>query len=151
MKHAKPRLTVTYLYADKHAVQIWEKQDPDAGTIEYVEVIERYTEAYCTFTGRLIFGRWHEAVANLCRRASGIRAEAPEVGRGSDATRKHGLAVGTLELHIKEGQIHWHDMPSLISSCYTYQPDQCETFNPDLASWSDRRVARIHRAKAVAS
>lgn len=56
MKANKPKLTATYLYVDGHAVQCFEKTDPDAGEVNYCEVHEQFTKARCSFTGRIIFG-----------------------------------------------------------------------------------------------
>lgn len=141
-------LTCTYLFPDGHAVQVFEKHDPDAGLVQFVEVHERFTAARLDFTGRIIFGRHNGGLADVVRRlATGIRATAPSVDQGSEATRKAGIYLGTLTVETKGGAIYFHEFPALLSGEYTYQPGAtyAEKFNPDMSSWADHRVAKVHR------
>lgn len=140
------KATVTYLYADGHAVVVYEKQDKQAGLVEWVEVYEQWTKADCNFQGRIIIGRYTGAMAWLCsKQATLIRAKSPSIDYGSQGTKEKGIAVGLLEIETKEGSFYWHDMPGVMSAPYTYQPEQCENFDAGLARWAGRPVARIHR------
>lgn len=75
----KARVTCTYLYADGHAVMVFEKTDPQAGLVQWCEVWERWTEASLGFTGRIVIGRYSGGLAALCRGAEAIRAKVPKV------------------------------------------------------------------------
>lgn len=144
------RHTLTYLYADGHAVCLFEKNDKQAGLIEWAEVWEKWTEADCRFEGRIIIGRYSEGLAALCKSAKAIRAKAPTVDAGSEGTRAKGILFGTLEVQTKAGSLYFHDMPGTISGPYTYQPDAVENFDAGLARWGNVRVGAIHRVKAGA-
>ena len=141
----KNKPTVTYLYADGHAVVLFEKTDKHAGKIEWVEVFEEWTKATCSFQGRVIIGRYSEGLAWLCKQATAIRAKEPRVDAGSEGTRAKGILFGTLEVVTKGGSLYFHDMPATISGPYTYQPEHVETFDAGLARWGNHPVAKIHR------
>lgn len=145
------KLTCTYLFADGHAVQVFEKNDRDAGTVRFCEIHERFTEAALRFTGRLIFGRYEDGMPSLVKQALRIEAQEASANSGSDKTRAMGIAVGWLALDLKGGRVQFDSMPSILSSSYTYQPgsDYAETFDPNALTWGDCRVAKIHRAKEV--
>ena len=148
---SKPTLTCTYLFDDGHAVQIFEKEDADAGRITYAVVIERFTEAECNFSGRIIFGRYREGMTALIRTARQIRATEPNSNWGSDATKKAGIAVGSLTVTTAQGDLYWYDMPGLISGCYTFQggPAYAEKFDPNILHWAMHRVSKIIRVKSA--
>jgi len=149
----KPQITCTYLYSDGHAVRVFEKQDRDAGRVQFAEIFERFTlaPAGLSFTGRIIFGRYAGALAEIVRRhATGIRADAASARNGSEATRKAGIVLGDLMIDTAFGRLHLHEFPDLLSGEYTYQPDVIEAFNPDASTWADHRVARVHRLPAPA-
>lgn len=139
------RLEHTYLYADGHAVQVFSKTDKDAGEIRFVEITEKFTAACCSFEGRLVFSRYDDAIAQLCRRAKIIRAHAADVRHGSENTKRLGIRIGTLEIIAKEGSFRWREMPDCISGAYTYQPEHADAFDPDACSWGNYRVGKIHR------
>jgi len=147
---AQPRLITTYIYPDGHAVQLFEKHDPDAGHIEFAVVTEKFTRAApCNFTGRIVIGRFGaEGFVNLLREATDIEAKAPSITSGSDNTRSRNIAVGYLTIHTaKFGRLRWVTMPDLISDTFTLQTDAQfeEQFNPNLTRWGGSRVARIVR------
>jgi len=146
-------LTCTYLFADGHAVQVYEKQDRDAGPIEFVEITEKFTKASCGFTGRLILLRGAAAMADLCREAKQIIAQEAGFEHGSENSRRAGIAVGTLTLLMKSGPLYFHDFPNFISGPYHYQPGvkNNELFDPAMTYWGDRRVAKIIRQKVPAA
>jgi prepilin-type processing-associated H-X9-DG protein len=146
----KKHLTCTYLFADGHAVELYEKTDKDCGRVQFAEITQRWTKARCNFTGRLIFGRFRTGIAHLAKTAYSIQATTPSITHGSDNTRKLGIPVGYLEIAVKPGcSVSFYDMPSCISGEYTYQAgdNYGETFDPSLTSWSGIPVARIHLAK----
>lgn len=143
----KTQSTVTYLYADGHAVVVFEKHDKHAGTVTWVEVFEEWTKAHCSFQGRVIIGRYSGGLAWLCKQALSIRAQEPRVDAGSEGTRQKGILFGTLEVVTKGGSLYFHDMPATISGPYTYQPDHVENFDAGLARWGNYPVGKIHRKK----
>jgi len=147
----KPRLTCVYLYSDGHAIEVFEKQDKDAGTINFVHVHEKWTTAICGFTGRIVIGRYSGALAAICRRADVIRATEPTLDAGSEGTRAKGIAFGTLEVKGKDGSLYFHDMPGTISGPYHYQRDHIDRFNPDCRTWGNYPVAKVHRVKPAAA
>lgn len=146
----KARPTCTYLYADGHAVIVYEKQDPDAGLLWFVEIVERWTEATLSFSGRIVIGRYSEGLAWLCKGARVIRAKAPSLDSGSEGTRAKGIVFGTLEVVTKGGSLYFHDMPGTISGPYHYQPQYEDVFDPNVTHWGNYPVARVHRVKAKA-
>lgn len=150
MKNQK-RLTCTYLYADGHAVQLFEKNDPDAGNIEFVEITEKFTEAHLSFEGRILFDRYNDGLVWLAKNALRIEAREASLERGSDNTKKLGIAVGHCEFKMKFGDVWFTSMDRVISCPYTYQPKNTETFDPTLTHWCAHHVAKIHRVKAPAS
>ena len=143
----KPRITCTYLFSDGHAVQVFEKSDPDAGRLQFVVITERFTTAACEFSGRLIFGRYHEAIVQLLRTARRIRAQEPSLDAGSENTKKAGIPVGALTVYNQHGDLHWSSMPSLISAPFTYQAGAHydEAFDPHATIWAMHPVSRIIR------
>lgn len=141
-------LRSTYLYADGHAVLLFKKQDKEAGEIEFVEIVERFTDASLSFTGRLVIGPYSGAVSHVIKLADSVRAKVPTLNDGSEGTRAKGIAFGTLEVRLgKHGSLYFHDMPGTISGPYTYQPDHVETFDAGCGRWGGYGVARIHRVK----
>ena len=141
------RQTVTYLFADGHAVQLFEKQDKDCGSICFAEVFEKFTDATLAFEGRIVIGRYSGGLAHLLKSAESIRAAEPKIDAGSQGTREKGIPFGTLEVGTKHGSLYFHDMPGTISGPYHYQPENGETFDAGIARWSDYPVARVHRVK----
>lgn len=141
------RLQCAYLYADGHAILIYEKQDRDAGRIEFAEVHERFTDAKILFQGRLVFNRFHaEGLLRLAKLADEICATRAKIESGSDRTKELGIAVGSLRFHIG-GDVSFHSMPDILSDGWTYQPDMLEHFDEGLSRWGHSPVARIHRVK----
>jgi hypothetical protein len=153
----KKKLTCAYLYADGHAVILYEKTDRDAGTVEFAEIHERWTDARLDFKGRLCFSRYESAgFMRLAKLAKLIHATEPSTERGSENTRRLGIPVGSLEFNFDAHQYggdcaHFKSMPSVLSAGYTYQPDTNDKFDPNESHWGITRVARVHRVKPAAT
>ncbi len=143
----KKKLHCAYLFADGHAVLVYEKHDRQAGDIRWVEVIEKFGPD-CRFEGRIVFHWGSQALLNLCRKAVAVRAKAPSLEAGSDRTRELGIPIGTLEIQLGGGHrdsLYFHDLDGVLSAPYKYQPEVAEKFDPQASHWSDYRVAKVHR------
>lgn len=140
-----------YLYADGHAVACYEKYDREAGRVEYVEIYERIVaeRSFLGFKGRIVFHDG-EAFLPLLKGARHVTAQAPTVDRGSDATKRRGIAVGGVSiLPAKGGELRWHLIPDVLSSGITYDEAQegyGAAFDPGATRWSERNVGKIHRS-----
>lgn len=146
----RKKLQCAYLFADGHAVLVYEKHDREAGDVRWVEVIEKFGPE-CHFTGRIVFHWGSDGLVNLCRKALEVRAKVPSVEAGSTRTKELGLAVGTLDVQLGRDSldgVHFHDLDNVLSGPYKYQPEVVETFDPQISHWSDYRVAKIHRLPA---
>lgn len=153
-KNDMKKLTCSYLYADNHAVLVYEKQDKDAGTINFVEIHEHWTDAKLSFTGRLIFGQFDQEMMKLAKRANSIQAHEASTSRGSENTKKMGIAYGSLEFRMSSNYwgnaLHFHELPGLISGSYTYQPkveEKCPAATEMF--WGNYRVAKFHAKQAT--
>jgi len=143
----RKNLHCAYLFADGHAVLVYEKHDRRAGDIRWAEVIEKFGPE-CRFTGRIIFYWGSNGLLNLCRRAVALRVEAPTLETGSERTRELGIPVGTLEIQFSDDHldsIYFHDLDSVLCAPYKYQPEADEKFDPQISHWADYRVAKVHR------
>ena len=153
MNSSRKTCTCLYLYADGHAVACYEKRDPEAGRVEYVEIYERIVaeRSFLGFKGRIVFHDG-DAFLPLLKGARHVTAAEPTIDRGSDATKRKGIPVGSLAiLPAKGGELRWNLIPDVLSSGITYDEGQweyTETFNPDVTTWGDRNVAKIHRSAA---
>ena len=144
------KLNCAYLYADGHAVFVYEKHDRQAGDIRWAEIVEKFGPE-CRFEGRIVFHWGSNGVLNLCRRAVWVRAKAPSLQAGSDRTRELGIPVGTLEIQLGSDhldKVYFHDLEGVLGAPYKYQPEVAEQFNPQASHWADYRVAKIHRLPA---
>jgi hypothetical protein len=141
------KLTCAYLYADGHAVLVYEKNDKDAGDIRFVEIHEKYTDARLSFEGRIIFSRGEMAMLKLARKAARIEAKAPSVKNGSEKTQRLGIALGYLTIDFGGGyddSLYCYSMPDLISGQWTYQPEVIETCpNSSELFWGNYRVSKF--------
>ena len=72
----KKKLHCAYLFADGHAVLVYEKHDRQAGDIRWAEVVEKFGPE-CRFKGRIVFHWGSNGLLNLCRKAVAVRAKAP--------------------------------------------------------------------------
>lgn len=151
MNSSRKTCACLYLYADGHAVACYEKHDREAGRVEYVEIYERIVAArsFLGFKGRIVFHDG-EAFLPLLKGARHVTAESPTVDRGSEATKRRGIAVGGVSiLPAKGGELRWHLIPDVLSSGITYDEAQKgygEPFNPDASHWGDRHIGKIHRS-----
>jgi len=148
MNLLKKRLRMIYLYPDGHAIACWEKYDREAGQIEWVEIHERWGPAVGLTTGRLIL---KAPLALLVRDARAVNAKPAEVSRGSENTRKLGLALDALEVLPKGAGIDWpvvfNGLPGLVAADWTYQPEAAtETFEEvrESTRWGLSNVSRVH-------
>lgn len=126
---AKKKLSCVYLYASKDdqpafAVEIWEQWHAKSG--ERIEWAELNTDLKpdLAFDGRLVLhdpDPWYRFLKSCYQ----IRVMEPKLRNGSDNTKKHGIAVGHLEIRpYKNGSAMWlNRMPDLISDGITHQPD----------------------------
>lgn len=151
MKHQKQ--TCAYLYADGHAVILYEQKVKLGGasqTVEYAVIHEQWTKASLSFKGRLCFSRYGSAaMLDLCKRAVSIKACPPSTENGSENTRKLGLAIGNLSFDFADGSyLYFNYMPDLISGQFTYQPDHTDMFEADRSTWGYVKVAEIKRKPA---
>lgn len=147
---SKKKIRSSYLYADGHAVIIYEKEDKDAGTVEFVEVHEKWTNARLGFKGRLTFGQFEQEMLHLAKRAYAIEAKEPRTDYGSENTKRMGIAVGYLTYEMRPGgygsSLHWTTMPGVISAGFTYQPEvqeDCPTVED--RKWGAYPIGKFHR------
>jgi len=146
----RKNLHCAYLFADGHAVLIYEKRDRQARDIRWAEVVEKFGPE-CKFEGRIVFHWGSNGLLNLCRKAVAVRAKAPTLDAGSERTRELGILVGTLEVQLGQDdldRIHLHDLDGVLSAPYKYQPEHGEQFDPRISHWADYRVAKVHRVPA---
>jgi hypothetical protein len=146
----KKKLHCAYLFADGHAVLVYEKHDRQAGEIKWAEVVEKFGPD-CQFEGRIVFHWGSNGLLELCRKAIAVRAKAPTIEAGSTRTKELGIPVGTLELQLGNDHldhVHLHDLHGVLSGPYCYQPEVSETFDPQISRWCDYRVAKVHRVRA---
>lgn len=126
----KQKLHCACLFADGHAVLVYEKHDRKAGAIRWAEVVEKFGPE-CGFTGRIVFDRASNKLLNLCRKAVAVRA-----------------TPATLEVELSQRQLKrvWvHGLSTVLGVPYTYQPDADERFDPEISCWADYRVTKVHR------
>lgn len=135
-----------YLYADGHAVISRYEKTKRAGSVEFVEIYEKYGPK-CQFDGRIVFYS-RSGLGQHVKKAKEILATIPSLENGSDATRKAGIMVGSIFLGFGPAEgFRIYDFPGLLSASYTYQPDVIEAYSPHLERWGDARVHRIHPTK----
>ena len=126
----KKKLHCAYLFADGHAVLVYEKHDRQAGDIRWAEVVEQFGPE-CRFTGRVMFQEDTSAMLNLCRKAVTVR-----------------VTHATLEVELHNAQFKpvWHHgLSSVLGAPYTYQPEADEKFDPEISRWGAYRVTKVHR------
>jgi len=129
----KKKLHCAYLFADGHAVLVYEKHDRRAGDIRWAELVEQFGPE-CRFSGRVMFHEGSSAMLNLCRKAVAVR-----------------VAHATLEVELHNAQFNpvWHHgLSSVLGAPYTYQPEQDEKFDPQISRWGDYRVTKVYRSPA---
>jgi hypothetical protein len=149
--NSRKTCTCLYLYSDGHAVACYDKIDREAGRVEYVEIYERIVaeRSFLGFKGRIVFHDG-DAFLPLLKGARHVTAQVPAIDRGSDATKRKGIAVGGVSiLPTKGGELRWNLIPDVLSSGLTYDEAQetyDEPFNPDVTRWGDRNVGKIHRS-----
>jgi prepilin-type processing-associated H-X9-DG protein len=146
----RKKLHCTYLFADGHAVIIYEKHDRQGGEIKWAEVIEKFGPE-CRFEGRIVFHSGSNGMLNLCRKAVAVRATIPTLDAGSERTRELGIPVGTLEIQLGDDRldrIYFHDLDGVLSAPYKYQPEVAETFDPQITRWRDYQVTKVQRTPA---
>lgn len=150
---ARKRIQTVYLYSDGHAVAIWEKDDPSAGKVEWVEIHERWGPQVLFCAGRLVL---KPEMAQLLKSCVGVEAAPASVEAGSPNTRERGIALDTLSLRVRgaDHPVILHGIPEWLSGPWLYQGNVDETFDEvkDCQLWSLHNVAKVHyikRRKAV--
>lgn len=136
----------TYLYGDGHAVQVFAKNDPHVGRIEWAEIIERFGPE-TLFSGRLIL---NGGAAEFVRAAVAVGASAAAVENGSDSSKALGLPVGSVTLQGRSGSLILSLTPTILGSDIAFQPEKDEPFDPNLKEFGCLRVAKVHRVKEAA-
>jgi hypothetical protein len=84
----KKKLHCAHLFADGHAVLVYEKHDRRAGDTHWAEAVEKFGPE-CRFTCCIVFHRGSSDLLNLCRKAETVRATA-----------------ATLEIQLSQGHLH---------------------------------------------
>ena len=149
MNHPRKRIQTVYLYPDGHAVVVWQKRDRDAGTIEWVEIHERWGPVVGFIEGRLIL---KPELAALVKHARAISAKEATVEAGSEKTKAANLALDTLEVLSRgaEWPVYFHNIPHMLSGPWTYQPHiDLENFEAvrENVMWSSFNVGKVHYRK----
>ena len=141
-------LSAFYLYSDVHAVAIYEQLVKGNG-IEYAEIFDGWVGVKCSllFAGRIVFHRYAGGLVHLTKGARSIQVAQPAVDRGSDASKRLGLKVGSLSIWAKniKGEIQFDTLPDVMAGRFTLQPEVDEKFNPGLTQWGTAPVNKIHR------
>lgn len=142
-----------YLYQDGHAVVVFEERHRGMH-LKYVEIIERLVapDARLHFTGRIVFGMsYPSGFYTILKGAKRVEAKTPDLSHGSEKTKALNIKVATLSVTMANNTVlTFDDMPDLLSGPFTYDEGQMtygEAFDPDLRTWCDYPVSRIHRAK----
>lgn len=146
------KVECAYLYADGHAVLLYEKSvrlGANVTRLEYAVIHEKWTDAHLSFKGRLVFSRGGAAaLLALCKQASAIRAVEKSVEHGSQNSKAMGVAVGSLSFDMKSGgHLYFYDL-SILSGQFTYQPEIVEVFDASARKWSGHPVSEIKLRKA---
>lgn len=147
MSRAKPKCT--YLYADGHAVQVFEQNHDRAGRVEWVEIFQHFGPDVQFTRGRIVFHWGSDTLVNLVKKAWWVNAKPRSLENGSEASKKLGVEVGLLKVGLGK---HWNeyvafDDTSILSGHYCYQPECDEKFE-DVAEklyWADHRIHKVHR------
>lgn len=120
--------TVGYLYEDGHLVLVHEKNDHDAGRVNWVTIYQDVgVKAY--FKGRLVID---SGALPFALHATRIEANEPDEKHGSDNTRARGILVQSISLYNGVSGyrgFHISQFPGLILGAFTYQPEIKETFD----------------------
>lgn len=162
----KNKIQAAYLYADGHAILVYEQVMRIGWVrkeIEYVELYEKWTKAPLQFTGRLVFHRYHAgAFMKLAKMSHVISCEEPSLERGSDKTKQMNLLYGDLSFQMDDGSCvsiptfsdgtdYGSGQHSICSNGYTYQPKCVETFDntANSSEWCGHPITKIHREKAT--
>jgi len=147
MVKQKGHLRTVYLYADGHAVLIYEKPDKDAGTVEWAELVQKFGPR-CDFEGRIIFG---SALAKLIKGMFRVYARPASVDHGSENSKRLKIVTQPLSLYPENNMygIYLTAFPEIINSDWTYQPETAETWDDvrEKGYWSDYRIGKVHAVK----
>jgi len=138
LKHA-------YLYADGHMVLSHEKRDRDAGNVRWVTIYENVgIKPLFGGKGRLIIDK---GALSFCLHATAIKAEEKSWDRGSDNTKKAGIAVETVILYNGNDRgFIISSFPDMISSDLKYQPETSEKFEDvkNIFTWGFETVKAVY-------
>ena len=129
-----------YLYGDGHAVIIHEKNDKQAGRVQWATLHESIG-VKADFTGRLIIS--HAGAMAMLLASDAVRCTEPSITHGSENTRKLNIAVGNVSFDFGAGYTHFNLLDGLISCDFHYQADDKEAW-ADIADsyhWADYTVS----------
>jgi len=139
---------VAYLYDDGHLVIWHEKNDKDAGKVHWVTIYESIgIRTSFDRPGRLII---RPGVLPFLSVAKSVRVSPASVNRGSENTKKKGIAVESIELRngMDKGYFVISNFPALISSDIYYN-ENTEKFSDvsESYSWGTLPVKKVYRNK----
>ena len=139
---------VAYLYNDGHLVLIHEKNDKDAGRVEYATIYEN-VGIKCSFEGRLIID---DGVLPFVLEAVNIQVLPASVDQGSQLTKDKNIRVETIILKSKYTNNDWiiNLFPDFISGDIKYQGDVSEKFTDieNSYSWGMAPIKKIYRGQS---
>jgi hypothetical protein len=131
-----------------------EKNDKDAGAVTWVEVYE-HAGIECDFEGCVSFDGT-SPYRTFLKRAKKISAVAPTLDRGSNATRKLGVTVGAVLVHLKgdPNPVKYHLLPDVLSACVIYDPQVVHSWDgiKEANEWEGLKIVKkLTAAEAAAT
>jgi len=139
-----------FIYEDGHAALVFSKQQKIKGSfleVKWVELVENFCSV--NSPGRLLVSE--SGLLEVLQGAS-IQMGASDTARGSENTKRLGLAVSSLSIHtFKRNWIRLHCLDDVLSGSWTYQPSIKEIFYnvKDDLYWNDLKVMKIHYLKGT--
>jgi len=134
-----------YLYADGHLVLVHEKNDNDAGRVNWATVYENVGIRALFNTGRIIVD---PGALPFVLKSTAIEARAASHNSGSDNTKKANIRVETIIL--RNGSSHRgfiiSNFPDMISSDIKYQPETSGVFTEtkNLHFWGHYNIKKVY-------
>jgi len=139
--------TCAYLYADDHMVLVHEKNDNDAGRINWVTIYENVGIRSLFNTGRIIVD---PGALAFVLKATAIEARAASYESGSENTKKANIRVETIILRngVNHKGFIISNFPDMISSDLKYQHETSGTFTEtiDKHHWGHYNVKAIYKS-----
>jgi len=117
------KLNCAYLYEDGQVLCIFERTVKDIGKrTEYAKLATKRS-VRPNFRGRIVFHQPALLLAISLMKDAAITINVPSVERGSDNSKKRGLAVNDLIVNSADGYFSIVMIPDVLSSGITYQPE----------------------------